>query len=130
MNRAVRYVLTLSAAAAALAAAPARADHDRDCDRHAAPAVVYPEYPVAPAPPAYQPAPEYGPAWSPIAWRFHELREEYRRLDWARDRFYSTWNGNPWRRDRFEAWYGARRAELDRRRFELARWRDHGHWEG
>ena len=37
--------------------------------------------------------------------RWHELAE-------ARERFYATWQGNPWRRARFERWYTHRREEL------------------
>jgi hypothetical protein len=134
MNRAIRYVLTLAVTATGLAAGPARADHDRDCDRRAAPAAAYPAYPAVPAPPVYAPAPVpapvYAPAYPRVAWRLQALREEYRRLDWARDRFYATWHGNPWRRDRFEAWYASRRAQLDERRAELERWRGHERWQG
>jgi hypothetical protein len=64
-----------------------------------------------------------------------ELIREYRRLDMLRDRFYRRWGSNPWRASRFEAWYGQRRAELDRRWAELQqwherreRWHDHGGW--
>jgi len=143
MNRIARNAFTVAAAAAvALAATPARADHDeyergRDCDRHGAPAVVYapapaPVYVPAPAPApvvVYAPAPAFAPEWRRAEWGAHrrmdELRAEYRELDAARDRFYATWHGNPWRRDRFEAWYASRRDELDRRWAELERWRDH-----
>ncbi|MFL5303258.1 MAG: hypothetical protein ACJ79R_23255 [Anaeromyxobacteraceae bacterium] len=145
MNRIARNALTLAAAAAVtLAAAPARADHEehergRDCDRHATPAVAYAPAP-APAPvyvPVHAPAPVvvYAPAPAPApdhrraGWEAHrrmdELRAEYRELDAARGRFYATWHGNAWRRDRFEAWYASRHAELDRRSAELERWRDH-----
>jgi hypothetical protein len=122
-----RTALTLAAALGlAAVAGPARADHDegwRDRDRreHAFP-VPAPAY----APPAY--APPARP-WRVARWeepRFRELRQEYRRLDVARDRFYATWSGHPGRRDRFEAWYGARRAELDARWAELAR--GHERW--
>jgi hypothetical protein len=140
-----RTALTLAAALGlAAVAGPARADHDdgwRDREHHERFAVPAPEaaYPApAHAPPAYGP-PAYGPpAYGPPGrgwrmarwegWRFRELREAYRRLDLARDRFYATWQGQPWRRDRFEAWYGARRAELDQRRSELLSWRDHDRW--
>jgi hypothetical protein len=85
-------------------------------------------------PPAYAPAPAPAPVYAPVyprvAWRLQALREEYRRIDAARDHFYATWHGNPWRRDRFEAWYASRRAELDARRAELERWRGHERWQG
>jgi hypothetical protein len=135
MNRTIRLAASIATAALALTALPAFAhdrdgDHDRDWDRHA-PAAAYP----VPAPPAaYVPAYAPAPAPAPVVVRpvrfengprFRELREEYRRLDQARDRFYATWHGNPWRRDRFEAWYGSRRAELDARWSELG---GHGRW--
>jgi hypothetical protein len=123
-----RTALTLAAALGfAAAAGPARADHDGgyDHDRR--------EYAVPVPAPAYAPSTYVAPTrhwrvarWE--GWRARELRDEYRRLDLARDRFYATWHGEPWRRDRFEAWYGARRAELDTRRDELAHWHDHGRW--
>jgi len=151
MSRTTRTALTFATGLAlALVALPARADHDRrwdrDCD-HALPApppAAYPAPPVAsPAPPVYTyPAPAPAPAvatpfypahWRG-GWRVLELRREYAHLDAARDRFYATWNGSPWRRDRFEAWYASRRAELDQRWATLGRWRDRPHgderWEG
>jgi len=124
-----RTALTLVAALGLTAVAGrARADSDdgwRDHDRRA--------YAVPDPAPAYAPPAYAAPArpWRVArfeGWRSHELRDEYRRLDAARDRFYATWHGNPWRRDRFEAWYGARRAELDARWADLARGRDHDRW--
>src|SRR6266581_1912060 len=128
MTRLTRTALTL-----ATALGLAGADHDdreRDRDRH--PPVVV----TAPAPaPAYQvaPAPAYrtAPPWRTARWgggRMHALREDYRRLELSRDRFYASWHGNPWRRDRFEASYAARRAELDERFAELERGHEHGRW--
>ena len=126
MKRTTRAALTIAAGLAlAAVAAPARADHergfdgDRDCDRHGVPApAAYPApyaYALAPAPVV---APPYRHAhWRARAWQ--ELRHEYRRLEWARDRFYATWDRNPWRRSRFETWYAGRRAQLDQRRAEL-----------
>jgi hypothetical protein len=122
-----RTALTLAAALGlAAVAGPARADHDegwRDRDRR--------EHAVPVPAPAYAPPALAAPArpWRVARWeepRFRELREEYRRLDVARDRFYATWSGNPGRRDRFEAWYGARRTELDARWADLAR--GHERW--
>jgi hypothetical protein len=132
MNRIARFVVFAAIATTALAASPALA-HDRDCDHPAAPTAAYPAYsayPVAPAPiaytqapvyaaPVYAPAPAYAPARWNDGWRFRELREEYRHLDEARDQFYATWHGNPWRRNRFDGWYASRRAELDHRWAEL-----------
>jgi hypothetical protein len=54
-----------------------------------------------------------------------EERREIRELEYARDRFYARWNGSPWSRSRFDAWYTRRRAEI-RQRFawlERERWR-------
>jgi hypothetical protein len=135
MNRITRHFVTAAAAAAVtLAATPARADHEehgRDCDRHAyapavyapapAPAVVY--VPVHSPAPVYAPAPapQYRPARVELHRRSEELSRDYRELDAARGRFYATWHGNPVRRDRFEAWYGQRRADLDRRSAEHER---------
>jgi len=123
-----RTALTLVAALGlATVAGPARADHDDGCDHDRR------DYAVPTPAPAYAPSAYTAPArpWRVArfeGWRSHELRDEYRRLDTARDRFYATWHGNPWRRDRFEAWYGARRAELDARWADLARGRDHDRW--
>jgi hypothetical protein len=120
--------------------------HDRDHDRdravpapcpppvaHVPPAVYTPPVAYPPpavyAPPVAYPAPA-APVYQPIrharwngGWQVRELRGEYQRLDEARAQFYATWRGEPWRRARFEAWYGTRRAELDRRWSELQSWR-------
>lgn len=117
MNHPIRAALGVAAGLAlALVALPARADHD--CDRHG-----------FPGPAAYDPAPVYEPVPAPpyrhAGWRAHErqeLRREYRRLEFARARFYAGWDRNPWSRSRFERWYGDRRAELDLRWGELGRW--------
>ncbi len=65
-----------------------------------------------------------------------ELDEQWRELANERERFYSSWHGNPWRRVRFERWYNHRRDELARRsgherREELERREEHerdGRW--
>jgi hypothetical protein len=126
MTRLTRTALVLATTLGlAGTATTARADHDDRWRDHERVTVVVP----APAP-AYVPAPAPAYAAAPylrVRWAgggYHALREEYRRLDLARDRFYATWDGNPWRRDRFEAWYAGRRAELD------ARWAVRAHWEG
>lgn len=54
-----------------------------------------------------------GPGWR-NAGEQHELGREWRELAEARERFYATWGGNPWRRAWFERWYGHRREELAR----------------
>jgi hypothetical protein len=134
MNRITRHVVLVAAATAfTLTATPARADHGeyehgRDSDRRAnAPTVHAP----APAPAAVYvsvqaPAPAYRPARMEQHRRPEELRSEYREIDAARGRFYATWHGNPLRRDRFEAWYASRRADLDRRSAELDRRHERG----
>jgi hypothetical protein len=121
MLRLARTLAAASLAVTALAAAPARADHR--CDR--GPRVVVA---VAPPPPvyvarAYPPPPPPRDAWRRAAW--HELREDWRSLERARERFYATWNGAPGRQRRFERWYAERSAELELRRERLegdARW--------
>lgn len=104
MTRTLRAVTAAVSLALALAALPARADHGP----------ARPPPPAHPAPPAIHPASWRGP------WALGMMRREYRGLHEARERFYASWDGNPWRRHRFEAWYGARRAELDRRWYRLA----------
>jgi hypothetical protein len=134
MTRLTRTALTLATALGlAGAATTARADHDdrgRDHDRRE-PVVVTvpaPAYRVPPAPaPAYRPA----PPWRTARWgggRMQALRDDYRRLELSRDRFYASWNGNPGRRDRFEASYARHRAELDGRFADLEREHEHGRW--
>jgi hypothetical protein len=136
MTRLTRTALTLATALVlAGAATTARADHDdrgRDRDRRE-PVVVTvpapaPAYRVPPAPaPAYRPA----PPWRTARWgggRMQALRDDYRRLELSRDRFYASWNGNPGRRDRFEASYARHRAELDGRFADLEREHEHGRW--
>jgi hypothetical protein len=127
MSRPIRAAFTAAAGLAlALIALPARADHDGDRDRRLdrdrhevlAPPVAYP-------PPAYEPGPPATRRYRHAHWRDgdrRELRREYRRLEFARERFYASWDHNPWSRSRFESWYGWRRAELDRRWAELYRW--------
>jgi len=137
MTRLTRTALTLATALGlAGAATTARADHDdRDRDRDRRDPVVMTAPAPAPAP-AYRvppaPAPVYRPAppWRTARWgggRMQTLREEYRRLELSRERFYASWNGNPVRRDRFEARYADRRAELDGRFAELEHGHGHGH---
>jgi hypothetical protein len=143
-SRTSRNILVaVTALTAVLIASPARADHDDHGDRWdrggqvlpvpparvaAAPAYPAPSYRTAPAPVTVAPAPVVAVApYRPVHWRegrrARELRHEYRELDLTRDRFYATWDGRPWVRARFESWYSSRRAELDQRWAELARWR-------
>ena len=113
MTRLVRSLAAAALALGALAAAPARA-----CDSAAPPV-------------AYVPAPARVVVPVPVEradWRRHELREEWRRLERARDRFYATWNGNRWEQRRFERWYAERRAQLERdSRIADRRWDRHDH---
>ncbi len=164
-----RVALAVAGAAALIAAAKARADHTQDRWRPPAfgpPAVVQPPAYAAPpdAPPAcgsapLRPAPSLAvvplapPAWLAVApptvavhgyWTRRQLAQEYRWLDKVRVRFYRRGAWSPWRVRQFEAWYQARRADLDRRWTALAwapayregwradRWDGHGdapgHW--
>jgi hypothetical protein len=122
MNAILRSLVPAAAAAAALLAAPAaRADHDV---RRYPPPVLAPAPVYAPAPaPAYAPPPEiaYRPEEVRARVEWVQLQREYRSLERARDRFYASWRGNPWRQRRFETWYASRRAELDHRREWLTR---------
>ena len=133
MTTAIRSLLAATAAAALLAAPAARA-HDRDEDgRELPPAPSWaPPAWAPPLPPAFrEPPPPYErPAAGPIPrgpWAAAALRAGYFRLERARQAFYAGWRGNPWRQARFERWYAARRAELDRR----AAWLTQGAaWQG
>ena len=155
-----RIALAVAGAAALIAAAKARADHDQDRWRppasgapaaiqspaYASPAYAPPPAPVRPAPAlslaVALPAP---PAWLAITppsypihgtWTRQQLAQEYRWLDKARVRFYRRGAWSPWRVRQFEAWYQARRADLDRRWTALAwapAYRDGGRadrWDG
>ncbi len=102
----------LAASLPALAAAGERDhDHDRDC-AHGTPAGW--------APAAYpRPAPH---RWREVSWRERELahlRADLHALEEARADFHARhgWRGR--RSVRFERWYAARRAELERRWYEL-----------
>lgn len=109
-----------------------------------APPAYQQEYPVY-QPPAYAPqeVQAYGqvpvlrfsvalpapPAWLAVApppypvrgmWSRAEVARQVRWLELARTRFYQRAAWNPWRVRQFDAWYQARRAELDRRWNALA----------
>ncbi|HET8540732.1 MAG TPA: hypothetical protein VFL83_12755 [Anaeromyxobacter sp.] len=124
MNRVPKLVL----AAALLASIPLAASADGACD-HGAPPSAWPPaatYPGHPAPPAaypvYDPAPPAPRRWAEWRWRERELAEvsaQLRALDARRDRFYAENAWRPGRVRRFERWYAARRAELERRWWEL-----------
>ena len=135
-----RIALAVAGAAALIAAAKARADHTRD--RWQPPAFGPP---AAVQPPAYGPPTVAPPAWLAVApptvavhgyWTRPQLAQEYRWLDKVRVRFYRRGAWSPWRVRQFEAWYQARRADLDRRWTALAwapAYRDGGRadrWDG
>lgn len=113
-NRVPRLVL-----AAVLASSfPVAASAGGSCDRpHAPPA--WPStaaYPVRPPPPA--------PAhhWREARWRERELAEIRARLgalDAERARFHARYGHRPGKVRKFERWYAMRRAELERRWWEL-----------
>ncbi len=113
----------LAVAAVLLSSVPfaARADGWRDGPRPdgwSAPAA--PAYPAPPpgAYPAYPDRPRDDREWREHRWREHERAEvgaQLRALDAQRERFYAENGWNPWRARRFERWYAARRAELERR---------------
>ena len=133
-----RIALAIAGAAALVAASRARADdHYYPTPRHQAPAAALRFTLALPAPPAWlvvspPPVPAYG------YWTRAQLESEYRWLDRARVRFYRRGGWSPWRVRQFDAWYGARCAELDRRSAALAwapagrrgaGWYDRGSWE-
>jgi len=130
-----RIALAVAGAAALIAAATARGDHD--ASRWQPPAYPPPAAagPRAHVPPARAPALALAvslpapPAWLRVAppappvhaaWTRHRLEQEYRWLDTVRARFHRHGPSSPWRARQFEAWYQARRAELDRRWTALA----------
>jgi hypothetical protein len=123
-NRAQKLFLAAVLLSSVPLAASAR-DCDHEADRPAA--ATYPAYPATyPAPPAAYPAyPEPRPAprqWREHRWRERELAEvnaQLRALDAERDRFYAENGWRPGRARRFERYYGARRAELERRWYDL-----------
>ncbi len=121
-NRISKLVL----AAVLLSSVPlaARA-HDRDDDRDA-PA----GWPAPAASPGYPGGPDAYPAPAPRewregrAWRWREheraeVRAQLRALDAERDAFYAANAWRPGRVRRYERWYAVRRAELERRLYEL-----------
>jgi len=86
-------------------------DHDRD---RGYPPAAYPAYPSHPAP-----APRH---WREASWRERELaqvRAEIRALEERRAEFHARFGWNPHKVRKFERWYVAQRAELDRRWYEL-----------
>ena len=87
----------------------------------------YPTYPGAPQEPGAYPAYPEPPRPAPWTWREHRWRErelaevsaQLRALDAQRDRFYAENRWHPRRARRFERWYAVRRAELERRWYDL-----------
>lgn len=111
---------TKLAVAAVLAASLPAAAAARDCDpaHHAPPAygapAAYPAYPGAPGP-----APRH---WREGSWRQRELarvRAEIGALEQRRAEVHARFGWDHRRVRRFERWYAVRRAELDRRWYEL-----------
>ncbi len=124
-NRLQKLVL----AAVLLSSIPLAASaHDRR-DRDGAPPAGWsgPAYPAPPAAyPGYgeapRPAPREWREWRESRWRERERAEvaaQLRALDAERDRFYAENGWRPGRVRRFERYYVARRAELERRWYEL-----------
>ena len=132
MTHALRTIALAAAATTGLAARTALAWDDHPPQTATYPVPAY----AAPVPPQgiYDPPPGRGwraRSFDPgrrFSWEEQELAREYRQLDWARARFYQRWGHGPWQVARFDAWYGYRRAELDRRWAELCRrgddWRE------
>lgn len=101
MNRTLKSLLSAGTAALALAGTAARADQ---------PWWAHPTAPVArPIPSAIpdEPCPDDLAGFRELAFERHEQR----RVELARARFYRYWNGNPWARERFQAWYGGQLEE-------------------
>ncbi len=140
-NRISKLVL----AAVLLSSIPLAAFADgRDCDHDRQPAgspapATYPGYPAAypgypdayPGYPGAYPAPPPGRDWREgrgwreareWRWREHEraeVRAQLRALDAERDAFYAANAWRPGRVRRYERSYAVRRAELERRLYEL-----------
>jgi hypothetical protein len=133
----MKTISKLAAAALLItAAAPALADHrDRDCDHDDGRAVtIYPASPI-PSPAGWRDDARYGDRddrygdrddrWRQDGWRARErarLRVEFARLDDQRADFYARWGWHPRKVARFERWYTAERAELQRR-WDALGWR-------
>jgi hypothetical protein len=113
---AVVAVLASTLPAAALA-------HERDCDRDG----DLDRRPVGYVPDAPPPAPPPAPYWREGTWRegtwrerrIHELRADLRALETRRAEVHARFGWNPRRVWRFDGWYTVRRAELERRLYEL-----------
>ncbi len=120
MRPLVHKLAVAALVAAALPAVAAARDWDGD-DR---PAVAHPG-------PYDRPGPGWQGEhrrWREGSWRWRELaqiRAEMRELEARRAEFYARPGWFPGQVRRFERWYAFRRAELDRRTFELQRvaWR-------
>ena len=109
MKRIMRNAIASGGVALSLlAAVPARADHDKAGEHRGG-------------------LLERGPGLDPVRlWDRHDaLARERHDLEEARERFYGRWHGDPRDRARFERWYAARCAELDRRADAS---HAYGHW--
>ena len=101
MRNIVRTLVIFGAAALALTATPARADGGEWREPREAGG-------------DWREQREAGGDWREHRHQDREQRREWRDLAEARERFYASWQGNPWRRLRFERWYHHRRDELVR----------------
>lgn len=113
-SRTTKLVLAAVLASSLPAAAAAR-DCEHDRDDHRTPIYV-PS--TTPAPPP-APAPRH---WRDGSWRERELREvraQLNALEQRRAEFHARNGWRPGKVRRFERWYAARRAELERRWYEL-----------
>lgn len=116
MSRTSKLFLAAVLALSPPALAAAREhEHDRDCG-HPAPGAWAP-------PPSYPtPAPAPDHRWREGAWRARELaavQAELRALDERRAAVHARHGWSRRKVWRFERWYAARRAELERRWYEL-----------
>ncbi len=122
-SRASKLVLAAVLASSLPAAALAGdCDHDHERDRppvYAPP----PQYPVPPAPaPGRWDATWRDGSWRHGSWRERELMQvqaELRALDAQRAELHARFAWNPRKLRKFDRWYGVRRAELERRWYEL-----------
>jgi hypothetical protein len=121
-NRTSKLIL----AAVLLSSLPLAALADgRDCDHDRNPPVAWPAPATYPGAPAAYPAPPAGRDWREARewrWRAHERAEvvaQLRALDAERDAFHAANAWRPGRLRRYDRSYAFRRAELERRLYEL-----------
>lgn len=110
----------LAVAALLVASLPVAALADHAHDAGCAPRPPAP--PAAYVPPVAYPPPVAAPRWRHATWRERELarvRQELRDLELRRADAVARVGWHPRRMARFDRWYVARRAELERRLWEL-----------